>query len=290
MIRAQINIRPVIEQDRGKLANLIHFELYVHRHLDWRPPLDWIGHHPYLIAEKHGVLMAVLVCPPNHPEIAWIRLFAVSADLGLHDAWEALWPVALEQLTNQGETSIAAIPMMGWFRELLERSGFSRTTDVILLRWESNHTLPEPKKLDVLIRPMNYDDLVNVAEVDSSAFGPVWRNSLDSLKIAYRQVAIATVAEKEGEMIGYQISTASPMGGHLARLAVRPQYQKNGIGYALVKDALDQFKRRGTLRVTVNTQKDNAVSLSLYLKAGFQSVGEEYPVYQYKIDDLVARI
>jgi ribosomal-protein-alanine N-acetyltransferase len=90
-------------------------------------------------------------------------------------------------------------------------------------------------------------------------------------------------------MIGYQISTASPMGGHLARLAVRPQYQKNGIGYALVKDALDQFKRRGTLRVTVNTQKDNAVSLSLYLKAGFQSVGEEYPVYQYKINDLVAR-
>jgi ribosomal-protein-alanine N-acetyltransferase len=136
---------------------------------------------------------------------------------------------------------------------------------------------------------MNYDDLVKVAEVDSSAFRPVWRNSLDSLKIAYRQGAIATVAEKESEMVGYQISTASPMGGHLARLAVRPQYQKNGIGYALVKDALDQFKQRGALRVTVNTQKDNAVSLSLYLKAGFQSVGEEYPVYQYKINDLVAR-
>ena len=48
----EISIRSANKEDRAQLAHIIHFESYVHRHLDWRPPLDWIGHTPYIIAEK----------------------------------------------------------------------------------------------------------------------------------------------------------------------------------------------------------------------------------------------
>jgi len=88
------------------------------------------------------------------------------------------------------------------------------------------------------------------------------------------------VAEDDGQLLGYQISTATTMGGHLARLAVHPAAQGGGIGYALVHDMLSQFTRRGARQVTVNTQQDNLVSLALYQKAGFKRTGEEYPVYQ----------
>jgi ribosomal protein S18 acetylase RimI-like enzyme len=73
------------------------------------------------------------------------------------------------------------------------------------------------------------------------------------------------------------------MGGHLARLAVRPEYQGNGIGEALVRDMLSQFYRRGAQTVSVNTQKDNRASISLYQKAGFRLTGEEYPLYQISL-------
>jgi ribosomal protein S18 acetylase RimI-like enzyme len=128
---------------------------------------------------------------------------------------------------------------------------------------------------------MNFDDLRAVEAVDWQAFDPLWRNSISSIELAYKQHAVATVAEDDDQLLGFQISTASPMGGHLARLAVSPQAQGKGIGYALVRDALDQFERRGALRVTVNTQAENTVSLALYEKAGFQPTGETYPVYVY---------
>jgi ribosomal protein S18 acetylase RimI-like enzyme len=73
------------------------------------------------------------------------------------------------------------------------------------------------------------------------------------------------------------------MGGHLARLAVLPDFQGMGIGSALVQDLLWYFRRRGAQRVTVNTQKDNLASLAVYRKAGFFLTGEEYPVFQYNI-------
>jgi ribosomal protein S18 acetylase RimI-like enzyme len=70
------------------------------------------------------------------------------------------------------------------------------------------------------------------------------------------------------------------MGGHLARLAVSPDFQGLGVGYNLLFDLLKQFQRRGARCVTVNTQHDNYASLALYQKVGFTPTGETYPIYQ----------
>ncbi len=281
--QVQISIRSAEEQDRKQLANLIHFETSVHRHLDWRPPLDWMGKKPYLVAEGQHGLLAALVCPPDPPDVAWIRLFAVSSEWNVSEAWQHLWPQACFQLSKLGDIHVAAIPLQEWFRDLLEKSQFHQTRNIVLLTWERGTHLPTPLDLPVTIRPMNFDDLPAVKELDWAAFRDLWRNSLESLQLAFRQSAVATVAEDEQGLLGYQISTASPMGGHLARLAVLPQAQVRGIGYALVYDLVKQFERRGAVRVTVNTQEDNTSSLSLYRKAGFRRTGEMYPVYQYDI-------
>ena len=94
------------------------------------------------------------------------------------------------------------------------------------------------------------------------------------------QSAAATVALEDDQVVGYQLSTAGPMGGHLARLAVLPHLQGKGLGYALVYHVLDEFTRRGVEHVTVNTQSDNHASQSLYHKSGFWNANEIYQVYQ----------
>ncbi len=279
----KISVRPAIKEDRRHLASLIQFETYVHRHLDWRPPLDWLGHEPYIVAEKSQRIVAALACPPDPPGVAWIRMFATDIRTGPTQAWELLWPLVLDELSKHPAVNVTAIPLHNWFRQLLERNGFEHAQNVVVLAWDNGSKgLPEATS-KAKVRVMSEEDIAEVLEVDVAAFGPVWRNSLQSIELAYSQAALCTVAETEEGLVGYQISTPSPTGAHLARLAVHPEAQGQGIGYALVRDLLSQFQGRGKKRISVNTQQDNLVSLSLYKKAGFEATGDEFPLYQYEV-------
>jgi ribosomal protein S18 acetylase RimI-like enzyme len=240
-----------------------------------------MGHEPYLIAESGDQLVAALACPPDPPEVAWIRLFAASGDVDLREAWWSLWRPAREQLLEKNGIIIAAIPLHDWFRTLLQASEFEMTYRVIMLVWERKKLPPARKIPEITIRPMNVDDLPSVERVDRAAFDTLWRNSRESLEHAFRQSAISTVAEKDNHIVGYQISTANHMSGHLARLATVPEFQGFGIGYSLLRDLLLQFEKRGARSISVNTQQANQISISLYEKAGFRRTGESYPVYQY---------
>lgn len=278
-------IRTATPNDYARLAKLVHLEtVYVHRHLDWRAPLDWIGEAPYLLLEQGGEIVAALACPVNPPGVAWIRLFAVASNYPVEAAWDELWPEAYTYLSQNLEPlSVAALPLRPWLHPLLESSFFYESSRVVMLSWSRQAIPPVEHDPDLHIRPMNLDDLGIVQAVDRSAFSPLWQNTQSCLELAYRQAAIASVAEQGGQMVGYQISTSTPMGGHLARLAVVPEKQEHGIGKAIVVDLLSQFARRGIYKVTVNTQRDNSSSLNLYRKLGFTLTSEEYPVYQLDI-------
>jgi ribosomal protein S18 acetylase RimI-like enzyme len=123
-------------------------------------------------------------------------------------------------------------------------------------------------------------DLPAVADVDASAFELLWQNTYPVLERAYPQAVWPTVAEMEGQLIGYQLSTRNPLGVHLARLAVRPAMQGNGLGYALVADLAEQAGGHGINHLTVNTQSDNGISLTLYQHLGFRETSERYQVYE----------
>ena len=252
----------------------------------WIGAPRWIGWgaSQYLIAEHGGNPVAALACPPDPKAVAWIRLFAVSSGISLEKAWEALWPEALERLQAiPGLRYAAAIPLQQWFHALLAEHGFIQTHRVVMLSWDAKAGETRDGSFPFTIRPMNFDDLEAVEAVDQAAFEDVWQNSKESLELAFKQAAVATVVEVDDTLAGYQISTATPMGGHLARLAVHPHYQRQGIGMGLVRDMLSQFERRGALTVTVNTQQDNVTSLGLYERIGFHRTGEEYPVYQFEV-------
>lgn len=277
----QLSIREATPEDRQKLANLIHFEVYVHRHLDWRTALEWLGHQPYLVAEHEQEIIGALACPPDMPEIAWVRLFAAKSSPPLKDVWQALWEAGKAKLDALGHPVAAAIVMQGWFRSLLEESGFRHTDNIVVLLWENTTPLRAPENTALEIHRMLPEHLNGVYQLDNLAFEYEWRNSASALEMAYHQSAVATVVLEGEQVVGYQISTANVTGGHLARLAVHPQARGQGIGYALVYHLLNEMQSRGINHVTVNTQQDNAASLAVYARAGFRQIEEQYQVYQY---------
>jgi ribosomal-protein-alanine N-acetyltransferase len=277
----EYRIRTAINSDRSRIANLIHFGSSVHQHLDWVSPLEWIGKQPYLVLEKREDIHAALACPPDLPEITWIRLFAVSSKTAADEAWKILWQASRDMFLESGKMLVAALSMQGWFSEILEVSKFWQTDTVIVLVNERSSKIPEPNDSSVKIRLMVQEDIPTVLEIDNSAFSLEWRNSREAMERAFQQSSYTTVAEMGDEIVGYQYSTSSGIGGHLARLAVKVPVQGKGIGYSLVYNVVKQFREQGATNISVNTQQSNIASLALYAKAGFKTVGESYQVYRY---------
>lgn len=277
-------VRPTKRGDRTAISQLLSSSPWTHLHLDWIDPLDLLGESPALVLEEFKQPIACLACPPDPEEISWLRMFAASNRATPELAWDHLWLPAEEKAVELGVQEAAILTLHDWIREPARGSGFQQSHEVIFLKW-SHLTLPPGEEISASIRRMQASDLPLVRSVDHQAFEPIWRNSEQVLKKALGQSGYATVLEADDELIGYQISTISPLGGHIARLAVSPERQGEGLGRELVRDALDQLGRSGISQVTVNTQSDNRRSIELYQRLGFRPTGQRFPVCQKSLVD-----
>ena len=282
-------VRPADLSDRQQLSNLIFFESRLHRHLDWRSPLEWLGSPFFWALDEGGQITAALACPLEVADIAWLQLFVYTGRWSAENAWIMLWSTAREEIAQVGGAQVAAIAMQPWFQELLDGSGFENPQQIVMLEWRGFASQPSPGRKRVheasgiRIRKMTEADLPEVEEMDAASFDPLWQNPLETLRRAYVQALYATVAENEQGIVGYQLSTGSVQRAHLARLAVHPQVRGKGAGTALLSDLFSHLTHTGIPRLSVNTQSDNQISLNLYQRMGFVRTGEQYPVYSFDI-------
>src|SRR5690349_6250864 len=98
MINVHLQVRHAVPADHPQLASLMLHEANMHRHLDWRPPLDWLGSKNYWVLEDTGRIVAALACPEDPPGVSWIRLFGYLPHLSGSDCWRALWDFARAEI------------------------------------------------------------------------------------------------------------------------------------------------------------------------------------------------
>jgi len=273
-------ITEATKHDYDQLANFLNQDNRIHRHLDWFSPLDWLGSQPFLIERTDNKIRAILCTTPENKQAAWVRVFGTRKDLPGKESWQRLLPKAIKKLRDKNLRCLAALALHSWFETLLVDSGFVNRQNILVLEWQGDFPNQIVQNQAVRIRQMVLDDLPTVGRIDQLAFPPLWQNSLVGLKTAFKQTGISTVALINNEIIGYQISTSMTIYGHLARLAVLPDFQRKGVAYTLVYDLLKRFKKRGFQRITVNTQSDNKPSLNLYSKFEFTRTSEKIRVYE----------
>jgi len=276
-------LRPAKLADYSALNRFINLETQVHRHLDWRPALDWLGEPPFLLIEQEHRIEAVLACQADPPETAWVRLFASASRYQRSHFWRLLLNEALQILDEQGVEILGVIALQDWIIPLLKASNFENYQDIVVLEWDGPLPPPYPVPQSLHIRPMLPDDIPPVSRLDRLCFPPMWQNSQESITLAYEQSAYSTIAEIDGRLAGFQISTGIPLSGHMARLAVHPDYQRTHIGAILTRDMLQHFYTGSAWHVTLNTQNTNHAALKLYTSLGFHLTGETFPVYQYRL-------
>jgi len=287
----ELKVRPADTNDLVELNNLLQRKSFVHRHLGWQSPLDWLGFQPFLVLEDRSGILAALACPPDEDGITWLQLFMTAPGFSLYKAWNELWPQAIGELQKSTNiTTINSLVIRPEMNQLLKTAGFLELYHVVVLDWDSSNAVWPDINGDQQVRLMENRDLTGVYAVDKLAFDEIWRNSLSQLEAAYKEAFSATVVEIEGRIEGYQISTATALNGHLARLAVNPTYQSHGIGSLLVSDLLERFLDSGFVEVSVNTQSNNSASLDLYRKFGFHLLNDRFSVRQYPISNPRSRI
>lgn len=279
---SNFNIHQAEIKDTSVIANFLANADCIHRHLDWQGVLEWIPEKPFLVLQNNERVLGLLTCPPDLENIAWIRCFASNNVANLPLVWEALFKEVCNTPPLAG-SSLYSVGLNDWFADTLRASQFENFQDIVVLMW--NQRMPQQKSLDssLIIRPMEISDLQKVADLDQNSFETIWVNPLDKLNLAFLQAEHASVADYNGRIVGYELSTANHFSAHLARIAIHPDFQQKHIGSQLIIEMFRYFSRKGILQISVNTQSSNNASLALYKSLGFELTGERFPVFRYNI-------
>ena len=275
-----MKLRQTSREDRAAVEGLIAHAPWSHVHLDWLDPANLIDQEPFILASSGDKSVGTLGCPPDLPEAAWVRTFAAADGYDVEEVWEILWARGGSRLHELKVENVAALALEKWFEQLVQKSGFKRTNSVIFYELGLDLGSPAQNARTHKLRTIRTGDVETILELDRLAFEPIWQLSRESLAVAIIQASSASLIEDDGEIIGYQITTSSPFGAHLARLAVLPSHQRKGLGTALVNDAVQSVREIGLGLLSVNTQENNHSSRKLYEKMGFQKTGKEFPVFE----------
>lgn len=282
MFTDRYQIKPAQTTDTRLVSDFVNTSPYYFRHLDWRLPINWLGCQPFLLADYEGELNAILACPHLNQHQVWLRCFAARALHSATIAWELLIARCKQELQAVEADSIYSISLTPWYNDLLRMVGFEKDNEVVVLEKHLTGREPSPESLPgFILNRMQPLELEDVWDLDRRCFEPLWQMSHEDILTAFHVSDNCTVIHTEdGALAGYQISTSMPTGGHLARIAVLPEYQGHGLGKYMLADLTKKFISSGTARLTVNTQVTNTCAINLYESNGFIRTGEVYPVYR----------
>ena len=125
----------------------------------------------------------------------------------------------------------------------------------------------------VIVRKFNIDDYDALIDLWKAAQLPYKPNGRDSKKKIESElkkgVAIFLVAEKEKKIIGSVFGTHDGRKGWINRVAVNPQYQRNGIAKKLVSEVERKFDEMGIDIVACLIEDWNDRSMKVFEKLGY---------------------
>lgn len=272
-------IRPAYPGDQAAILALCDSALNVHFHADWQDLAAWIGRPGTVVEVRDGRVRGYLAATLDPPPVAWLRVVALDR-LDPADSFRALCAQAIAALRPAGATQLACLSARAWSDRVLRLCGFAQTHALEeLVRAE----LPPPivARGALTLRPARASDYAAIAELDARAFGdPLWWHSAQQLARAAPHAVAFDVALAADTLVGYQYSVrAAERQGHIVRIAVDPQRRGDGIGSALIAQALQTLWQRGLRRVSLNMQASNDPARRLYERFDFETTGTRFPVF-----------
>ena len=136
----------------------------------------------------------------------------------------------------------------------------------------------------VTIRTMTETDIPAVASIERQTFSEPWTET--GLRESAENGAFF-VADAGGKILGYMGATTALDEAYVTNVAVLPEYRGFGIGSLLIAEATAFCEKNGFSFITLEVRESNKNAISVYSKAGFESVGKRKNFYSNPVEDAI---
>jgi [ribosomal protein S18]-alanine N-acetyltransferase len=164
----------------------------------------------------------------------------------------------------------------------MERSTEKPREDVV------RRGFPAPK-CPAQLRPILSSDLESIMAIERASFAYPWsqRFFLQELRVS---CARSTLAMIDDYPAGYIIYWLLPGEVDIHNLAVHPSHRRQGLGRLLLQAVIDEARREGRQRITLEVRKSNESAQRLYQSTGFVQRGIRRGYYSDDGEDAVVMV
>ena len=142
---------------------------------------------------------------------------------------------------------------------------------------------------EIRIRVATSEDVDAMAELDAVCFSSPWSRASFEAELTTNRLAWYLVAEELDDRIGIVIGYAGLWAiedeGHITNVAVHPDYRRKHLGHILVDMLIEETKKDGLKRFTLEVRVSNQAAICLYEKFGFASAGIRKGYYEDNNED-----
>jgi [ribosomal protein S18]-alanine N-acetyltransferase len=136
---------------------------------------------------------------------------------------------------------------------------------------------------------MEFPDLAQIIAIERSSFSDPWPE-FAFLRAISTSTCHTRVVRKDGTVAGYLVGYINGPEMHIANVAVRPDFRRQGVARALLIEVL----ANGEIdcdHAILDVRESNQSAIRLYESLGFRRVGRRRAYYRYPSEDaLVMRV
>jgi [ribosomal protein S18]-alanine N-acetyltransferase len=129
-------------------------------------------------------------------------------------------------------------------------------------------------------------DLEGVLEVEAESFTNPWTRDMYAWELENRGMChILLVRTEECAVVGFCAFWLVFEEIHINNLALRPLFRAQGMGTALLRRVLEEGRRLGARRATLEVRASNEAARRLYERLGFYVAGVRRNYYTKPVED-----
>lgn len=149
----------------------------------------------------------------------------------------------------------------------------------------------EARTPEVSFRRIEEQDIEAVAAIERDVYAFPWTpgNFRDALLSGYRFWGCCRATPQGEELIGYAIIMLAVDEAHLLNIAVKRDWQSQGVGRHMLRFAMAEAARHECVMLYLEVRPSNATALRLYESMGFKQWGlrrDYYPAHNGREDAL----